>query len=118
MNDTVIALADFVFVGHKNQYERVAKADILTLTASGAYVDILTVDNKKYRVSTYLANVLEQLNDPNFVRISRKQVVNLFHIELVNHDTVFLGSQNFTVTKSYRQEFMDSLPILRTGKKG
>ncbi|WP_084650814.1 LytTR family DNA-binding domain-containing protein [Runella zeae] len=118
MNDTVTALADFVFVGHKNQYERVAKTDIIALTASGAYVDILTVGNKQYRVSTYLANVLEQLNDPNFVRISRKQVVNLFHIELVNHDTVFIGSQNFTVTQSYRQEFMDSLPILRTGKKG
>lgn len=106
MNDTVTALADFVFVGHKNQYERVAKADILTL------------DHKKYRVSTYLANVLEQLNDPNFVRISRKQVVNLFHIELVDHDTVFLCSLSFSITQSYRQEFMDSLPILRTGKKG
>ena len=117
MNDTITALADFVFAGHKNQYERVVKSNILALTASGAYVDILTVDNKQYRVSTYLANVLEQLNDPNFVRISRKQVINLFHLELVNHDTVFLGSQNFTITKSYRQGFMDALPILRTGKK-
>lgn len=117
MNDPITALADFVFVGHKNQYERLVKSNILILTASGAYVDILTVDNKQYRVSTYLANVLEQLNDPNFVRISRKQVINLFHLELVNHDTVFLGSQNFTITKSYRQGFMDALPILRTGKK-
>lgn len=117
MNSTITVLADSVFISHKNHYERLPKADILVLTASGAYVDIMTVDNKEYRISTYLANVLEQLNDPNFVRISRKQAVNAAYLDVVEHNTVFLQSRRFSIAKSYRQGFMDSLPILRTGKK-
>lgn len=111
--DTTAVLNHCIFIADNYRYERIRKTDILFIAANGAYVDIYTV-SKRYSLSTNLGNFVSQLQEPEFVRVSRSHVVNLHHIESVQGSTLFIQQHAISISKPFRPLLLGLLPIIRT----
>ena len=113
MNNVHHALSDVIFIAVNYSYVKIAKADILFVEAAGGYVEIYTTD-RKYQHTIHLKQFSGQLGDDSFVRVSRKHVVNLKHIDSIRGNVLYIQKNEILIGKQYRSYFLDFLPIIRT----
>ncbi len=107
-------IADSVFIADQHQrYERVFKMDIIYVQAEGGWVGVVTV-KKTYNLSTNLGTVEPQLDPVYFLRVSRKYVINVHHIEVVQGNTLLVAGHQIIMGRQFRAALLERLPILRT----
>ncbi len=106
-------VTDAIFIPDQHNFIRIKKQDIYMVEADGSYIKIYTKD-KKHQLSSNLKNFELQLNDPTFLRISRKYLINTAHAEKINGNTIYLGPYQAVITKVVRQEMLQKFPILKT----
>lgn len=108
-------LTDFIFLPVSGHYEKVNKKDILLIEASGSYIKIKTTD-KNYMLSANLKTFEKQLDDPFFIRVSRKYTVNLEHINKLETTAVYLKAitEPITIGEVYRKNIFDAVQVIRT----
>ncbi len=106
-------LSDVIFIVVNYSYVKIAKADILFVEAAGGYVEIYTTE-RKYQHTIHLKQFFEQLDDDCFVRVSRKHVVNLRHIDSLHGNSLSIQKYEILIGKQYRPYFLEFLPIIRT----
>ncbi|XWN37399.1 MAG: LytTR family transcriptional regulator DNA-binding domain-containing protein [Balneola sp.] len=105
---------DSIFIPENFIHHRVYKKDIFYVEADGSYTQLHT-KKKKYQLTLNLKHFALQLGDPNFIRISRKHLVNIDHISKINGNTLYLDNDaGLTISKSNRQELLERFPILKT----
>ncbi len=104
---------DSVFLPGKHGHTKVAKADILYAVANGAYVQVVTKTGN-FSVSTHLALVAQQLDDPFFFRASRSHLVNLLHLSSVNKTKLYIGTAEIPASQAAMNQLLEALPIIRT----
>lgn len=105
--------SDSIFVPNRHTFVRIKKKDIYMVVADGSYIKIYLKD-KKYQLSTNLKNFIAQLDDPDFLRISRKYLINTNHVHEINGNAVYVGEYEALLTKANRQEMLKKFPILKT----
>jgi DNA-binding LytR/AlgR family response regulator len=106
-------LYDFVFVPvHAQRYERILKGDILYLQAEGNRVDLITT-TQTYRLSTNIGQIVEQLDERQFIRISRQHVVNLHRVMALLGNDLRVDDVLLPIGRKHRAEVIERLPILR-----
>ncbi|MEM9829601.1 MAG: response regulator [Bacteroidota bacterium] len=113
--DEVAALQDALFLPIKHSgHEKVFKKDILYIEGDRGYVNIYTQNKKRYNITTNLATLTPQLESADFLRISKKYVINALHMAKVNKDTVWVKEKQFMIGEHYRKPLYERLNIIRT----
>nr|WKN35080.1 response regulator [Tunicatimonas sp. TK19036] len=112
--DAVTALSEAVFLPtDDNGHEKVMKQDIHYIEGDRGYVRIYT-KNKMFHITTNLATLTPQLESPDFLRVSKKYVVNAYHLVKLNKDSVWIEGRQILIGDNYRKELYERLNVVRT----
>lgn len=88
---------------------------IIYFQAEGSWAYLITSETgKKYRISTNLGNVEQQLNPNVFIRVSRKHIININHGIAVQGNAVIVGNEEILIGWISKDNLIEKLPILRT----
>lgn len=109
--------SEFIFIPDNYEYRKIKFADIVYLEADGSYVTIKTTNNK-YQLSINLKNLVEQMPANDFIRISRKHIVNRAYIERINGSSLLLIDRmkheiRLPFSKRKRTEILSQLPVIK-----
>jgi DNA-binding LytR/AlgR family response regulator len=102
-----------IYIPLKNGHQKIENKDIFYIEASGSYINIYTKE-KPIVLSTNLGNFQKQLTGINFIRVSRKHIINLDHIERIENNIVVVDKKVIPVGESYRHELFKHLKIIKT----
>ena len=102
-----------VYIPMKNGHQKLDNKDIIYIEASGSYVNIITT-NKPIVLSTNIGTLQKQLSYQNFIRISRKHIININHIERIENNIVVIKKNVLPVGDSYRNELLKNIQIIKT----
>ncbi|MEZ0540929.1 LytTR family transcriptional regulator DNA-binding domain-containing protein [Fibrella arboris] len=94
------------------QYERVLKEQIQFFQAEGSWVDLFTT-LRTYRLSTNIGQVALQVDPTQFVRVSRRHIVNIQRVRALSGNELFVDDTPLLVGKQYRAGLIERLPIIR-----
>ena len=100
-----------LFVKANGKWNKVLIDDILYLQAMGDYVRIFTV-NEKYMVNKTMKTLMESLVADKFFRVHRSYIVNIDHIENIEHNSILIGSHVIPISERYKTNFMKQLNLL------
>ena len=107
--DEVYRLKDRIFVKHKDRLQRILIADIRYARADDYYCKVATAD-REYLVTKTLKKFAEHLlASEGFFRTHRSYVVNLHHVEAIDHGHVLVGGERIPVSKGAREDLMKAL---------
>ena len=94
--------SDFTFIKTDKKLIKIYFNEILVIKGLGNYVEILTVENKKFTYYKSLKELIDKL--PNeFMRIHNSFIVNLTNIDTFEDNHVILNGNKISVAKSYRE---------------
>lgn len=108
-------VSDAIFISVNQVYQKIYKRDIFFIEAAGSYISIQT-KNGKHLISTNLKNLDKQLDDPTFVRIHRKYIVNIHMVERIEGNTIYLQQypESLPIGDIYKQNISLHLQIITT----
>jgi DNA-binding LytR/AlgR family response regulator len=111
------SLDEYIFIPDNYEYRKIRFSDILYLEADGSYVCIKTTNNR-YQLSINLKNLIDQLSSDEFIRISRKHIVNRTYIERINGSSLLVIDRlhneiRLPFSKRKRNEILAQLPIIK-----
>ncbi|MBC9934452.1 LytR/AlgR family response regulator transcription factor [Chitinophaga qingshengii] len=96
---------DYIFVKHKQLYEKVMLSDILFVESMQNYVLIQTIHTKIIAYLTF-KNVEQQLPADSFLRIHKSYIVNLQQVNKLDSNMVQVGGHTLPVSRSQRELLM------------
>ncbi|QJB32171.1 response regulator transcription factor [Chitinophaga oryzae] len=96
---------DYIFVKHKQVYEKVMLADILFVESMQNYVLIQTIHTKIIAYLTF-KNVEQQLPSDSFLKIHKSYIVNLHQVNKLDSNMVQAGGHTLPVSRSQRELLM------------
>ncbi|UCJ05112.1 LytTR family DNA-binding domain-containing protein [Chitinophaga pendula] len=99
------AIADHIFVKHKQVYEQVMLSDILYVEGMQNYVVIQTIRTKIVAYLTF-KSVEQQLPSDTFLRIHKSYIINLRQVHTVDSNMVQIGPYALPVSRSQRDLLM------------
>ncbi len=106
-------LPEHVFLRTNNQaFIKLAYDDILFLEADKVYCDVITKD-KRYKLSISMNHVHEQLDNPDFVRVHRSNVINVNNITALEGNVVHMGEHEIQMSKDYKDALMAQLKFIK-----
>ncbi len=114
-NDADVPL--YVYWPVRDGYEKIDLKEVLYLEANGAYTKAYLMKRKEpYQISTNLSHLAHYFLAPNFYRLSRSLLINLDHLERLEHNHVYLANYRpaIQIPASGRKELMKKLTVVRT----
>lgn len=87
------------------------------ISASGYYVEVFTLDNKKYLLRESLSSIINRLNSNEFIRIHRSTIINSNFVDEVitsnygETDVKTNDNKIFRVSKGYKKEFQELMGV-------
>jgi DNA-binding LytR/AlgR family response regulator len=106
-------LQESIFIPDNHAHIRIDKKEINHVEADGSYIKVFT-KSRKYQVSSNLKVFSLQLNDTNFIRVSRKHLINALHLYKINGNTLHVGPYEIQISKLQRKNILERFPILHT----
>ena len=106
-------LESSIFVPDKNVHVRIYKHEIYHAEADGSYIKVFT-KNGNYHLTSNLKVFSAQLKDSNFIRVSRKHLVNVIHVHKINGNLLYAGPYEIQLSKMQRKEILKRFPIFHT----
>lgn len=89
---------------------RFEKSNLVYAQSSGNYINLKFSDNNKTRlIRMSLDTLLQELNDPNFMRISRFYVINLLNVEEVTRKEISIGGEKITFARDKYNDLLAKL---------
>lgn len=113
VSDDLKVLKDAIFIPDQQMHIRIDSHDIYAIEADGSYVKIIT-KGKKYQVASNLKNFCRQFSNKQFLRISRKHLINANYITKINGNTIYQGERTYQFPKHKRQEILSRFNILKS----
>lgn len=106
-------LEDRCFIRANNgRFEKYLFQDLLYLEAERSYCRLITT-TRSLLLSEPLQSFHEKLAHPHFVRVHRSYVVNITHIDAIDHQVIVLGNQSIPVGSSYRDTLFEQIRMLQ-----
>lgn len=100
-----------LYVKTNSLLEKINTNDIYCVRAADDYIDII-FSNSKMLVHSTLGEFLKKLPSSDFMQVHRSSVVNLNKIDKVDQNTIELGKELVTVSKTYKSRLLERLNIL------
>lgn len=85
------------------------KSDFLYGQSNGNYIQLYFKNQTKQLIRMTMDALQKTLNDPNFFRINRSQIVNLDQIQKVKNKNIWIDDISFSVSPNYLVEFTSQL---------
>lgn len=110
---TTVRVNDGIFVKQNKGYCKVYYTDILWIKANSNYSDMYLRSGKVICVMFSLTGLLEKLPQDRFIRVHRSFVVNLFAVDRIVGNMLYIGKNVVDVSRRYRKgvflafEFLD-----------
>jgi DNA-binding LytR/AlgR family response regulator len=89
---------DYLFILKKGLYCKVKHEDILYVESDSGCI-IIHTSGGEFSYSSTIKRFTEQVNDPNFLRIHKSYLINLFHIESFNNQQVTISGKEMPMSK-------------------
>lgn len=96
-----------------NRFTKVLLKNILYLQAGGSYAHLFTAGGEKHTYTDSMNKIFDKMQLPSFLRVSRSHVVNLDQITDIKGQTLMIGDIEIPVGKSYKDDVMKRLPMLK-----
>lgn len=103
--ETILQIADYLFIKQNYQFVKVALNELLYLEADNVYTTLVTSE-RKYVLRLTLSGILERLQQPWLIRIHRSYAINVNKVESFNDAEVSIGSHMLPLSRSYKDEFL------------
>lgn len=105
--------ADHLFLREGTTYVKIPLSDIEFIEADGNYAYLQT-STKRFAVKRSLAQIAEELVEPNFVRASRGVLINFSRVNKVSFASgaISLGDHELKMGKAYHAEIKSRMPRL------
>lgn len=110
---TTVRVNDGFFVKQREGYCKVRYEDILWVKADSNYSDMHLRNGKVVCVTFSLTGLLERLPHDRFIRVHRSFIVNLFAVDRIVGNMLYVGGHMVDVSRRYRRkvflafEFLD-----------
>jgi|SRR6056297_87305 len=105
-----------IFIPQDAMHHRLAKSDIIYAEADGSYTRVVT-DERQFQLSLNLKHFVGQLQDQQFIRVSRKHLINANRITRIEGNTIILGAKQLIeiqMSQSKKSEIMSRFKIFKT----
>lgn len=97
---------DFFFVKADRRIFKVYFNNILFIQGLKDYV-VMHCENQKVITAMNIKTIYDQLPKDMFVRVSKSYVINVKHIDSVDNNTVYIGTNEIPIGSIYRDFFFD-----------
>lgn len=104
-----LIIKDSLFIKEGQLYVKVKIDNILWLSPDGNYTNIHQAGGKKHVVRMPLKELHECLPMEKFFRSHRSFVVNLDHVDAINHQNVYIGEEAIPIGKQFREELLSQV---------
>lgn len=98
----MIETRTFAFIKTDKKLIKLFFNDISVIKGLGNYVEVHTIDHKRYIYYKTLKDLIENLPD-EFMRVHNSYIVNLTNIESFEDNHLISGDLKITVAKSYKE---------------
>jgi len=102
----------FVFLKSGQSFEKVMCENIFYAQADGSYCRVCC-KNKEYILSGNLNSFSKELPSHDFLRVHRSFLVNINHVESLDHDYVHVNGESINIGRSYKDEVWARLKKIR-----
>lgn len=102
----------FFFIREKEALKKLKISSIFFIQALGDYVNIFST-TKKYTVHINLKTVYERLPKKNFLRVHRSFIVNLYRIDKVQQNTIYVNEYQVPVGEAFKKNLERRLNIIK-----
>ncbi|MFV0398329.1 MAG: LytR/AlgR family response regulator transcription factor, partial [Bacteroidales bacterium] len=97
-DNCIFVRADFCLV-------KIPLEDILFIEGLADYVKIYIRDRKTIVSRMTMKDIMEKLDDREFIRVHRSFILPFRKIEAVRGGTIFIGDKEFPIGRTYADEF-------------
>lgn len=109
---TIVNPLNKIMLPTKNGYEFLNVTDIIRIQALGNYVQVFSVNNKRYTVYQKLSYYEDRLKEYNILRVHRSHLVNLAFVNKFNKVgrggvVMMTDNSKVQIAPGYRQTFID-----------
>ncbi|MEQ9301765.1 MAG: response regulator transcription factor [Cyclobacteriaceae bacterium] len=96
-----------VIIQDGRNHVRIETKDIRYIKSDNNYLEAFTSE-KTYLIRNSLNAFMEEIDDPNFIRVHRSYVVNMLHVKSINGQYVYVGEDRCPISRNYKQEVVQS----------
>ena len=108
-NDTEeILMQDALFIKREHLFVKVKFSEIRWLKSDHVYIEVQTAD-KKHIVRSSFGDLLVKIDSGKFFRVHRSYVVNLEHVDAINHQMLVVDGTEIPIGRSYRDQLLSRL---------
>ena len=97
----------FIYLKADRKYIRLMLDEIVYIKGMKDYVMVYTEDSR-YMTAMNIKTIFNQLNHPNFVRVSKSYIINSRFIQEVNQNGVKVLDEEIPLGKTYKDEFIQN----------
>ncbi|MCP4458834.1 MAG: response regulator [Cytophagales bacterium] len=97
-----------LFLKANNKIIKISFEEIAVINSQGAYIQVITTDNRKIMSLQSMSKMEESLPD-NFYRTHRSHIVNIDHIDSIEGNMIRLGEYSITLSKNKKEEFIQMI---------
>lgn len=98
----------FAFIRTDKKLIKLFFKDITIIKGLGNYVEVHTIDQKRYIYYKSLKDLIESLPE-EFMRVHHSYIINLTNIDSFEDNQLVCGDLKITVAKSYKECFTGAL---------
>lgn len=98
----------FAFIKTDKKLVKIFFKDIVVIKGLGNYVEVHTIDGKRYIYYRTLKDLIENLPH-EFMRVHNSYIVNLTNIDSFEDNQLVCGNLKITVAKSYKDCLLDTI---------
>jgi two-component system, LytTR family, response regulator len=106
-----IQIKDAFFIKDDGFFRKVKFSDILFVKSDHIYIELYTLNGKKYLVRSTMEKINENLPS-DFLRIHRSYIINLHCIDAVNMLYVMINGTEIPIGKNYRNQLKKSIQLI------
>ena len=107
-NTDEILMRDALFIKREHLFVKVRFEEIRWLKSDHVYIEVQTAD-KTHLVRSSFGDLLLKIDSKNFFRVHRSYVVNLAHVDAINHQMLVVDGVEIPIGRSYRDQLLSRL---------
>lgn len=110
------AVSEIFYIYHGQSYFKINKKEVIAIQAEGSYVNIyLKTQEKPLLLTITLKKISSYFQSPNFLRLSRKHLINLDYLLKFDTEKVWLEGviDTISIPQNGRKELLNQLAIVK-----
>lgn len=112
-DEKLAVLKDCVFVKQHNRYVKVAISEITYILVQDKYLEINTLDDKKFVVRSSMESILTSFKPHNFIRVHRSYSINPLSLQEINGDVIVVNKVEIPIGRAFRDDLIKKIQTMQ-----